>query len=663
MTKLHPLRRQLSSLRRARQSVRWTTAYSALVTAVLLVLAGVLLLDVGFQKLVHIPLGVPERVVLMLVGGGVLLWAFTRYTLPLLGVKETDLEMALLVERQQRIDSDLVAALQFESPQAATWGSPQLETAVVDYVAVFSPRLNVFEGFSREQMVRRGLLLTVTSAAVVAFALLLPDYANIFLNRLLLAAMHYPTDTVIEQVMIDDEVVLVRERHRTLPARTKSAQGQPLAFAVLCSGKLPADGLARLSSSEGQRRPVELRKLSLEERLGRLRDAESRLREVIEKGDAGISENWRRETAALVRFDVPYAARLITESSNGPPQFDDAVQEINKVIGAWPGRAEQTAVYVGSLARLIDSVRYNVHLGDASTDSAEVAMIPLPVVEPKLTPIAPDYARTAVPEAIDTSARQLSVLEGSQVKVAVECTNKKRLTAAWLVVKSKDEPQRISLTKQDNDGYVWALTAADTPFTRVLEEIRFEIQVTDEDGLQLETPIRGLIRLKADRPPTGSADVVHRVVLPAARPVISYRAMDDYGISRLLLHMQVQRGEDSVIAGAADDPSAVPAPEQSPPAMLRDGSQPLLADQLPTSGRYELDLTPLNLVKGDRLKLNLEVVDYRGDSAGESYLSEPLILEISDEAGVLAAIAAEDQRSEQRLTDIIKQQLGIGESP
>ena len=68
-------------------------------------------------------------------------------------------------------------------------------------------------------------------------------------------------------------------------------------------------------------------------------------------------------------------------------------------------------------------------------------------------------------------------------------------------------------------------------------------------------------------------------------------------------------------------------------------------------------------MKGDRLKLTLEAVDYRGDAPGESYLSDPLVLEISDEAGVLAAISEADQRSEQRLTDIIKEQLGIGESP
>jgi hypothetical protein len=68
-------------------------------------------------------------------------------------------------------------------------------------------------------------------------------------------------------------------------------------------------------------------------------------------------------------------------------------------------------------------------------------------------------------------------------------------------------------------------------------------------------------------------------------------------------------------------------------------------------------------LKSGRLSLGLvSTLDYRGDLPGESYPSDPLVLEISDEAGVLAAISQADEKSEQRLTDIIKQQLGIGET-
>ena len=53
------------------------------------------------------------------------------------------------MERQHRLESHLVAALQFEQPEAGGWGSPRLVSTGVEEVAIASPRLDVFAGFSR----------------------------------------------------------------------------------------------------------------------------------------------------------------------------------------------------------------------------------------------------------------------------------------------------------------------------------------------------------------------------------------------------------------------------------------------------------------------------------------------------------------------------------
>ena len=73
-------------------------------------------------------------------------------------------------------------------------------------------------------------------------------------------------------------------------------------------------------------------------------------------------------------------------------------------------------------------------------------------------------------------------------------------------------------------------------------------------------------------------------------------------------------------------------------------------------------LASLKLAKGDRLKLTLEVVDERGQTAGQSYRSDPLFLEVSDQAGVLSAISEADEASEKQLNDVIDRQIGIGGS-
>jgi hypothetical protein len=104
---------------------------------------------------------------------------------------------------------------------------------------------------------------------------------------------------------------------------------------------------------------------------------------------------------------------------------------------------------------------------------------------------------------------------------------------------------------------------------------------------------------------------------------------------------------------------------------LVEGAGPILADQLPVLGRYCLDLGALPLqsssesagaplIKGDRVELTVEAVDYRGKSNGQASRSEPMVLEITDESGVLKAISAADETSEKRLGEIIRRQLGIG---
>jgi hypothetical protein len=117
----------------------------------------------------------------------------------------------------------------------------------------------------------------------------------------------------------------------------------------------------------------------------------------------------------------------------------------------------------------------------------------------------------------------------------------------------------------------------------------------------------------------------------------------------MLLRVDVEKSlQDRATTTTGDD--AQPGPLQ-----IRE--KRLLADDLPYRGRYELNLAalttrkdgqavPLILEKGDRLKLTLEVRDYRGEVPGESYLAEPLFLEIADVSDVIAANAKDDERAD-----------------
>jgi len=671
-SRLAYLRSQLAVLRRARSRVRSASAWAGLASAVLMALAGVFALDLVFA------LAVPQRVVVLLLAGLAVGWAFWRFTWPLLGNRENEIDAALVVERQQRIDSDLVAALQFEQPAARDWGSPQLSNIVVEQVAAAGPRINVFAGFSRGQLVRRLGLLAACVAAVLLIAALWPAHLAVFANRLLLGSQHYPTRTRIEQVVVNRLTVLLPNQHGTAPADAKAAQGRPVTFLVQCGGRLPETGTVHLTGGETkrQRTRIELTPLLLNERLARLKEAQLRIDEAVQSAAGPISPPWRDEVLTLVRFDAPAVAQLLGVArthADLPP----IARRLAAAIAELPGNHTNTALLTGELSRLNDDVTYRLAAGDAWTDSARLTMIPLPTIQVTLNPVPPKYASLRR-EKTDASSRQLAVLEGSSVELAVQCTNGKPLESVWLTLASAQGTTRFNLALQNVSRDAWMVSEGNSPLARIREELRYEVQVLDADGLSLETPIRGTIRIRPDLPPTSLAEVVHRVVLPTAAPVIAYRASDDYGLSRLVLVAEIERqtarspAAGPAEANAADETSPlVPTSATAVPAEthrfnMLTVNEPLAADRLPHTGQYALALAPLKLAKGDRLKLTLEATDYRGENeqgepAGVAQSGEPLILEISDESGVLAAIAGADPRSEEQLNEIIKRQLGIGE--
>ncbi len=187
---LAPLREQLARVRRRRRAIRFAAGVIAIAVALLWVLSVIFLLDwqLSMSRL--------QRIVVILLGAGAMSWAYRKYAAALLAVHETDLDIALMVEKQQQIDSDLVAALQFETPEAAKWGSRQLSRAVIAYVADFSRDADLLERLSHEHVARRGVLMVVTFVALAAAIVWQPRYAATFLNRLAAGLLALPDANV-----------------------------------------------------------------------------------------------------------------------------------------------------------------------------------------------------------------------------------------------------------------------------------------------------------------------------------------------------------------------------------------------------------------------------------------------------------------------------------
>ncbi|MCC9609518.1 hypothetical protein LOC68_04815 [Blastopirellula sp. JC732] len=556
-SKLNQLRWQLQKLRQARRSVRLGSALAVIVGSLLLALLLVFGLDVALE------MNVAQRVIILVIATATLIWAWRKFAAPWLGTSETTLDMAMLVERRHGIESDLVGALQFESPEATKWGSAELESAVIDYVAELGGDIDVFDGFDSSPLRRRMTWAAVILVFAIGTAALAPRHVWTFMQRLALSDIHYPTKTTIESIRIGGVDVDPTQAAKTV---VKIGYGQPFDVQVLASGVLPASGQFSLTGKSGA-----------------------------------------------------------TQVDLLPPK-----EEI------------EGANFVAQLPRLMEPAVYQISLGDSWTDPAQIEVLPLPTMETEMSVTPPEYA-IGLESGESARGLQRAVLEGSRVDLQI--ISSKPLATSLLHLTVGEEESTIEMVASDDKKLTWNLPPSETPFTSVAAPVRFELEMKDEDGLAPQFIPKGYLRLKNDRAPQIAASAIHRVVLPTAKPVIAFRVSDDYGVASIKLQLKVERGEDEFAVKTYE---------------LLDN--PLKASQLPFSSEYSLPLSELKLEKGDSLSVTLEARDWRGRGEGVVAISEPLVLEVSDESGVLAAISEADQRSEEQLTEIIKRQLGIGEA-
>ncbi|MCE9548469.1 MAG: hypothetical protein K8T25_23590 [Planctomycetia bacterium] len=562
MTRLAELRSQLQTVALRRRTARWVVGGSALVLTALWALAIFFVIDWTFS------MGRFERAFTLLIAAGAMTTVYWTLARPWFNRRENEMDVALLVEKQRGIDSDLVAALQFEEPAARSWGSQELREAVIEYVTDYGKEWNLLADFPRDQMKRRAVLVGVSALAIGLAMAVWPGYAGVLMNRVLLGSRHYPTSTKICEVAIGDERFALTPygQHDIL---AKRPFGTPLDFAVRCeapAGKVSAQGTLRFQAANGLKSAVSLT----------------------------------------------------------PDE-------------------KQPGTYRGQLPRLVDPISFSIEVGDAWTDPAAIDVVPLPVVEMKMTATPPAYAaRLGQSTRVEqTSRRQLSVFEGSRVDLDVVCPNK-TLTFAVLTLGDAKFP----LTRTDAEGHAWRLSADKTPLAAVSVPLHFSLDVRDQDNLAPEHPIEGTIAMEADRPPQVEMRLATRQCWPGAGPKIDFAVSDDFALSSIVLHVQVRR------AGGKST--------QDVNQTVWEGQGTAnLGNRRELKNRFVLDLVPLKLNPGDQVAVQMEARDYRGERKGEATLSSPESLSITDRITAERAITNEsDARGEQLFGDIISRLTG-----
>ena len=312
--------------------------------------------------------------------------------------------------------------------------------------------------------------------------------------------------------------------------------------------------------------------------------------------------------------------------------------------------SEELRRFAVDAAPPIGSVEAIIEVGDAYTDPIQIVVTPQPAVVVALDVTLPAYAAGADIPSPPPGRLAAAVLEGSRVEVRLTSANK-TLKEATLTA----EGRRYSLAAEPTageTGRAWRLDSAGTPLESVAAPLEFTIDWEDIDGFRLAQPLRGEITLRPDQPPTVSADVVTKYVLPAGKPSIAYRADDDLGLSRLSILRQVVRGDGSTTSDKVDIPLDGVIEAAATAAKLGPAPGPRRS----VAGKFSLDLASLQLAKGDRVTVRVEALDRADDPDRATAQSEPFTLEVTDEQGLYEAMAETDQRSALKMDEIVKKQ-------
>lgn len=473
-SELAPLHRLLGRIGRKRQRLRLTIGILGVLVGLIFVALGLFTLDW------LLGLTIAQRVVLILVAIIVAYVASRRFILPWFIGRESELDLALLVQKHFGIDSDLVAALQFEYPEAVEWGSVELEQKVIRQVAAQAQQLPLIEDVPRAPLRKRLLASLCGVTLVTALVLLFPEHVAVFVKRLMLQNVHYPTATRIIDLSVNGQPVSWDKAGQTL----RCGVGATVDIRVVATGRLPEQGQA-LFQIVDQRRNLRIPLVPVENQ-----PADS---PAVQRAFSG---KWTGlDAPCRVRMTLGDATSQWIELSVVPPP----------VVLTWfafQDPLSENPEYTMAVGNLQISVREGtqVIVGLASRSELKHAVATIGLLEVPLQRGIPQHLEgllSAISQGAAASIPQTSGPINSRLPSASE---------------------------------FWWLDPAGTPLERVESPIRIRFQVQDQFGLEPSVPVEAFVGVRPDYPPQIAVRTVTRLVLPTAQPTIFVEARDDLGL-------------------------------------------------------------------------------------------------------------------------------------
>lgn len=298
-------------------------------------------------------------------------------------------------------------------------------------------------------------------------------------------------------------------------------------------------------------------------------------------------------------------------------------------------RTGKTNEYTVTLPRVINAFSVTALVGDDVGETKKIDVLQVPRVELEMRADIPAYAVDSF-NVKSSGGRIQSVLAGSDVHPILRPTNNTLRSATILLGE-----EAFDLKKE---GARWVMPIENHPLIGVDSTIKYQISVIDTNGISPDRPITGILQVRPDQNPQIAAATVINLVLSGAAPRIKFRAIDDFGIDEITADITITRvgmdTSDDTITQVIDTPESH-------------------AKQIDSTVAVELEDFGLEI--GDVVLITLQVTDYRGQQEGITIPSDPIEFVVTSRANFLAAMRDIDSETDDKLDQIIKAQLGVGD--
>ncbi|MGB0582320.1 MAG: hypothetical protein ACPGVU_21720 [Limisphaerales bacterium] len=203
-------------------------------------------------------------------------------------------------------------------------------------------------------------------------------------------------------------------------------------------------------------------------------------------------------------------------------------------------KAEESATYTRRLESVQESFTYVIYLNDGRSKQGTVNVVPRPTVaKMAASQTFPEYTHLGTTKR---SLADLSLLSGS--RLGLEITANKNIAQGYIQLYGITNQLPLTVSQQDPAQVLATISIPATNLTG------FSVHLTDEHGLHSRDEAIYRIDVLPDRVPQVKILYPERreeLITQKARMLISFEALDDFGIAKVMLKHQFDGGETNTV--------------------------------------------------------------------------------------------------------------------